>query len=393
MDDEDRAFLKGAGLDKCVFCHSGVSQGKVLGCLHLACKSCALSNVSFGNTLTCTRCQSVLENPGWGYNVVDSLADWPEPLSETGGAETEATEPAEKRHPLPLCDDQNCAEDEVVAESKCKDCGALLCEGHGIIHMKSKKTSSHRLLPLQEERSNSKCGLHISEDVVNFCEPCDSLLCKKCLARGAHQSHGVEDITPAAARLRYELREEIDKFLFQCRCSNFAEREANVQVLLEQVGKEHQSLSSQIGDDFDAARRKLQEREAAIKTQVDKIYWNVSKRLEDVKDRTTEQRGQVMISQYLLDSAQDTGLLRASGAIRNAVADAQSSLEESMPGASLNTKYYGFSGSFHTCGELISIAPGKLAQAGSATVSRSITLGPPKKLKSQKKVKRDYGKL
>ena len=366
MDDNVRAFLKETGLDKCVFCHSDVSQGKVLGCLHLACKSCALSNVSFENTATCTRCQSVLKSPGRGYNVVESLADWPghggaidQPFSESGGAEAYATDPAPERCPLLLCDDQNCTEDEVAAESKCEDCDALLCEGHGIVHTKRKKTSSHRLLPLQEECSDIKCRLHISEDVVNFCEPCDSLLCKKCLAGGSHKSHGVEDIKPAATRLRLELADELAEFALNTGYSDLVAKEAAVHVLIEQIGEEHESLSTQIGDDFDAARRKLQEREAAIKTQVDKIYWEVSKILDDVKDRITERRDQVMISHYLLSSIQDAGLLRTSGAIRNAVAAAQSSLEESMPGGSLHATYRGFSSSFGTFGELVSAPYGK----------------------------------
>ena len=65
----------------------------MLGCLHLARKSCALSNVSFENTISCTRCQRVVENPAYGYNVVDSLADWP----GYGGDVADSVSPADSK--------------------------------------------------------------------------------------------------------------------------------------------------------------------------------------------------------------------------------------------------------------------------------------------------------
>ena len=87
----------------------------------------------------------------------------------------------------------------------------------------------------------------------------------------------------------------------------------------------------------------LQRREAALKKEIDRRYWRLSKQLNKIKEGANEHRGQLMISQRLVSSLDDISLLRASKPIITAMQGAITNAKEPVPPYSLDTEYYGFS--------------------------------------------------
>ena len=386
MDVQSRTFLKEIGLDKCVFCHSDVSQGKVLGCLHLACKSCALSNVSFGNTITCTRCQVEVRNPGHGYNVVDSLANLPIDDVEAAGdiPRAESKESSDRagstpeNHPattvtsallqppvitavasprVVFCEDEACQGRENPAASKCMECSLVLCEGHVYFHSRDEATSSHTLLSLNGEidEKDAKCHLHCSNDLIKYCSTCDALVCEKCLAKDEHALHDVEEIQTAVEGFKVEFRDDLaDLDDGEDVAELLVKKEVVVDGQLSKIAEEHTTLSAQISDDFEKLRSGLQKREAALKRFIDQKHWKLSKQLDRIKDETREQRGRLLTSKRLLTSLADKEFLRASTPIRTAIQQSVASAKRLVAVRTLDTEYHGFSDIVNNLGRLTS---------------------------------------
>ena len=385
MDATARIFLREAGLDKCVFCRSEVLQGKVLGCLHLACRSCALSNVSFGNTITCTRCQVEVRNPGHGYNVVDSLADLPGDgegitgIIRQAGTRDHSSEQLEhgllkrpKKMARPtmgksptessvaslrvlICESEDCKGSDVAASSKCMECSMTLCKGHALVHSRSKTTSTHCVLPLNEDGAvnDIKCRLHSADDLTKYCSTCETLVCEKCLARNEHATHVVEDIRTASDRLKGEYGHKIAKLASDEDDGDvFFQKENDARLQMARIADQHYALSAQISDDFQIFRHELEKREASLKNDLDRRHWVTSKRLDKFTDGAREQRGQLMISHRLVSCLDDVNLLRASKPIRIAIKQAIVNAKKPVPACSFDTEYRGFSSIAGSLGRL-----------------------------------------
>ena len=354
MDFKARSFLNEIGLDKCVFCHSNVLQGKVLSCLHLACKSCALSNVSFGNKITCTRCQHLAENLGQGYNVIESLADWTGYEATSWGPNSSDSEGL-----VSLCDDEACRETKTRASSRCDECAILLCEGHTFLHSRSRSTRAHKLSPMNEDGEDSKCRLHTTQDVIKFCSTCTSLVCEKCLAKDAHTSHDVRDLQVEADRFRSEFDDELATLAGNGEEGDLlSKQQSAVEAEIGKIAEQHALLSVQISDDFKESRRKLLDREIQLKGELDQVHWKVSKRLERFKSRTSELRGRLIMSRHLAGSLSDIGLLRASQGIKCAIQQSVSRKDEPDADGSLDATYHGFSSVAHRLGSLTAAGDG-----------------------------------
>ena len=111
---------------------------------------------------------------------------------------------------------------------------------------------------------------------------------------------------------------------------------------MSKIAEEHASLSTQITADFQAFRRALDEREASLNTAVDERHWEVTKKLEKIKERAQEDRGQVAISQRLASSLRDTELPRVLDPISNAMEDCITNAGHPMPACDHDIEYYGF---------------------------------------------------
>ena len=394
MDFETQRFLQDIGWNKCVFCHS--VQGKhckVLSCIHLACESCALANVSFQNTITCTRCHRVVKNPGHGYNVVDSLVDWPgdgvdaaDPTPEASAEQqsSEALKSGAKKRPrrpkqrsasssstvfqasvarnrLPICEDEACQDSDVPAASKCMECNMTLCEGHVLVHGRGKITSTHNILPLEgvADGNDLKCRLHSSEDLVEYCSTCSTCVCVICLAKDAHGGHDLEEISTAAKRFKGEFETNLAEIegsdVGRDGVNLLTRKQAVVKTKLGKIAEEHSALSVQISDDFQTFSAGLAKREALLKEAVDQKHWKVSKQLEKIEEHTRELYGQVMVSQRLVSSLNDVSLLRASEPIRLAMKQSIADVNLSVPACSLDTKYHRCSGFVKDLGSLSSM--------------------------------------
>ena len=394
MDFETRRFLQDIGWNKCVFCHSVQGKhSKVLSCIHLACKSCALADISFQNTITCTRCHRVVKNPGHGYNVVDSLVDWPDdgidaadPIPEAS-AEQQSSEALKsgakkrRRRPklrsasssstefqasvahnrLPICEDEACQDSDVPATSRCMECNMTLCEGHVLVHGKGKITSTHNILPLEgvADGNDLKCRLHSSKDLIKYCSTCNICVCVICLAKDAHGGHDLEEISTAAKRFKGEFETNLAEIkggdVGTNRVNLLTGKQAVVKAQLDKIAEEHSALSVQISDDFQTFPAGLARREALLKEAVDQKHWKVSKQLEKIAEHTRELYGQVMVSQRLVSSLNDVSLLRASEPIRLAMKQSIADAKLRVPACSLDTKYHGFSSFVKDLGSLSSM--------------------------------------
>ena len=389
MDSAALVFLKELGLHKCVFCNSDVSHSKVLGCLHLACKYCAKNNISFHDSITCTRCQYIVKNPGHGYSVVDSLADLPAggigvvpsaDLTEDGTeyglqkrpkrSATESSVP-NVRIGNSVCENDECKGSDVAANSKCTECSMTLCLGHALVHRRCKTASTHRVLPLNElsNAHDIKCRLHSADDLVKYCSTCEALVCERCLAKNEHVSHDVEEIQTAADRLKGEYEDKMAELASEeVDGDMFLEKEAAAKYELKKAAEQHSTLSAQISDDFQMFRHGLLEREASLKNDVDRKHWMVSKRLDKFTDGVREQHGQLAISQRLVSSLNGINLLRASTPIRNVIKQSIEKAKEPVPACNLDTKYHGFSCIANNLGRLTSKSIGDISNDEGNTI-------------------------
>ena len=343
MDAKDRTFLNEVSLDKCVFCQvvvgSGVTgAGKVLPCMHLACKLCIQESVTLRNKATCARCQTEIPDPGHGETVVDSLSDWPGWNATSRGVQSEsgqfggdlpsddvlAGEPKAKRSLTEarlVCEAADCCDADADACTKCKECDMLLCDGHTIVHRRSKKSCQHTLLQLDSERRDhalhsQKCRLHITSDLVKFCMTCNTLLCDVCLTKSPlHSSHDVVDIATAA---------EVCKEAFSKQLARFADDEIDEGLALKQVWLEEQktkieneaeAVSTAITADFEKMHRQLRDREEKLVADLNTLCWSRLKTLEKRDQELVEMRGKIKISRHLVERLESVYLVRSAESV------------------------------------------------------------------------------
>ncbi|XP_033110392.1 tripartite motif-containing protein 45-like [Anneissia japonica] len=195
----------------CKACQKRFTDPRILPCLHSFCAECIRSfepfiissddrnpslSASMSSlssivntvvTVMCPTCETEVDLPKRG------VYELPVNFMIRRGLLQEALNPNSKNLPCDLC------EDEADAITRCIDCTVNLCNFCSQAHNRQRKTSSHKVMSLNDVKkecvdglwSPLKCQSHEREEQRLFCETCDKTICRDCCIV-EHRDHAIK---------------------------------------------------------------------------------------------------------------------------------------------------------------------------------------------------------
>uniref|UniRef100_A0A8D0GLU3 TIF1B factor n=1 Tax=Sphenodon punctatus TaxID=8508 RepID=A0A8D0GLU3_SPHPU len=203
-DKQQRCVTEGLDLlEKCGVCRERLRaerEPRLLPCLHSVCKECLKAEPAAGNN------KEGQGGPSW--SVVDCpvckhqcyLKDIVENyFLRDGGSEV----PGGAKDANECC---TSCEDKAPATSYCMECAEPLCDTCVEAHQRVKYTKDHTIQSTGAAKSKEGertvyCSVHKHEQLVLFCDTCDTMTCRDCQLN-AHKDHQYQYLEDAVRSQR-----------------------------------------------------------------------------------------------------------------------------------------------------------------------------------------------
>jgi len=167
---------------KCSLCNSELSDPRLLECLHSFCFNCVQQVKRENEKIICPTCLN---------ETTSELNELPQDFMKTKTENRKV-----------VCCDQCKIDPDLEPEpaiSFCSQCNLQLCDFHVIAHKRNKKTNSHELSTLEQQKAEIMCSEHPLKVIEFYCSTpnCSKLVCSSCVI-GIHKSHKYQSISDAA---------------------------------------------------------------------------------------------------------------------------------------------------------------------------------------------------
>ncbi|XP_018429865.1 PREDICTED: E3 ubiquitin-protein ligase Midline-1-like [Nanorana parkeri] len=169
-----------------------------------------------------------------------------------------------------------CVDSPVPAVRSCLLCEVSLCDKHLRVH---KKSPEHILCDPTLSMESRKCSVH-KKILEYYCTKDDICICVSCCVIGGHTGHKMEPLDEASERKKETLRNVLQKLLTQRE-----ETEERVQSLQEhrrKVEEEAAGDTERVSDLFRELRRRLEDLEKRVLSEISRRAERVSIPLMDI---------------------------------------------------------------------------------------------------------------
>ena len=283
----------------CALCCSTLSNPKLLDCLHSFCAGClqqrSASDISKEGQICCPQCQWVTILPVQG-GVDELCADF----LVANALALQKLRDGQQLIRCTMCGDDDDDEESEAATHRCGDCQIFLCELHAAAHRKAKKTSSHRMLPVEALRTR-RCGATSSADFAHvrrapqchrhekeaelFCEQCQKLVCRDCILV-EHRDHNYAFVRDTAPKHRAAIEASLTSMKREVLAMD------SVQKLVKGTQSSLHTRAEDVCDEIRAMSRHHQamivKRERWLLDEVGRVCSTKSRRLEEQSRRLTQ---------------------------------------------------------------------------------------------------------
>ena len=256
----------------CGICSELYVDPRLLQCLHSFCSKClkkTLEEEGSETSLKCPTCQKTASLPEEGVSAL------PKDLRRSYEAEVaQYTSKIQSEEDIScdLCVDES----NGSAISFCVNCCEFLCKVCSKYHKINRKTYSHELVPVGNEKSKLKgeakplmniphkpmsCQLHEDEILKFFCETCSELICRDCVIC-EHSGHTYSRVEKIAEKEKADL-------LSTLKGASGAKAKLDDAVakggkIMQQIQAKQKSVEDDIENAFQALNEALQERKKAL---------------------------------------------------------------------------------------------------------------------------------
>ena len=186
-----------------------------------------------------------------------------------------------------FCD--NC-ESENGAKKRCNECGMFLCQFCTEFHKRSRSTKHHKLLTMEELKSNSgpqniaekiRCPKHKKEVIKLFCKTCKTTICIDCSIVD-HQGHKYGFAEDVAVQEKEHLQNNLNEV--KQKRDRLAEGIINLKKINESMEAKKKSKVLEINQHFDEAAKAVKSRRSEmVKKAISVMSSNQKHILEQMK--------------------------------------------------------------------------------------------------------------
>ena len=204
----------------CAICQDLLNNPKILPCLHSFCTGCLkewsgrLANLDPSKRhLECPLCRAKVL-----LSTSRAVEELPSHFSAIRLVEiVRLQEQASSKKVTPIC--QNCNEGENAVAS-CSECAILLCEFCEKAHRRSKSTSQHKIVSLDEMKKDTSevpsllpekiemCPTHPTKPLELYCKCEEVLICQDCIIK-KHKDHDYDVISDVVEGEKEILRDAL----------------------------------------------------------------------------------------------------------------------------------------------------------------------------------------
>ena len=186
-----------------------------------------------------------------------------------------------------FCD--NC-ESENGVKKRCNECGMFLCQFCTEFHKRSRSTKHHKLLTMEELKSNSgpqniaekmRCPKHKEEVIKLFCKTCKTTICRDCTIVD-HQGHKYGFVEEVALQEKQHLQGNLNEV--KKRKDRLVEGIINLKKVNEGLEAKKNSTVLEINQHFDdVAKTVRSQKNKMVKKVVSLMSSNQKHILEQMK--------------------------------------------------------------------------------------------------------------
>ena len=204
----------------CAICQDLLNNPKILPCLHSFCTGCLkewsgrLANLDpLKRHLECPLCRAKVL-----LSTSRAVEELPSHFSAIRLVEmVRLQEQASSKKVTPIC--QNCNEGENAVAS-CSECAIFLCEFCEKAHRRSKSTSQHKIVTLDEMKKGTSevppllpekvemCPTHPTKPLELYCKCEEVLICRDCIIK-KHKDHDYDVISDVVEGEKESLRDAL----------------------------------------------------------------------------------------------------------------------------------------------------------------------------------------
>ena len=281
-------------LTECVICAETFTSPKVLPCQHSFCLKCLQAhgkdNIP-GDQLPCPLCRTYFTILQEGFEglpnnyFVNKLLI----IRKTS---------VQEKNVAQFCD-LCLVEKEVYATSFCVECGEHLCETCSKVHRRSKSTTDHKVVGIDDKPSSeellkiakSYCEEHKSKEIDIYCFECKVAACIVCFA-AKHKMHKCTDINESGELFKKQLSDDVVEIV---KC--IAQRKKKMGGLAEDKRKFLDSLSTavrEISKRYNELRSLIDLHQKQLMDELDEIK---VRHLKEIEMRRDEDERQLLMSE------------------------------------------------------------------------------------------------
>jgi len=200
---------------ECPICAEGLSNARVLPCIHTFCLKCLktyVGNAMPGEKKVCPLCRQHFAVPVGGLEKLPRNY-FVEKVLEVKAMATRLSLSNEVA--CDVCKEEKTNKRAVVF---CTDCNHNMCNECTKYHQKFKANSSHKLVDLDKRHSTEEllqklpedhCHVHIQKPLELFCFECQMAICMMCYVE-CHNSHKCTNVKTAASELNSHMQTDMD---------------------------------------------------------------------------------------------------------------------------------------------------------------------------------------
>ena len=270
---------------KCPMCERTLDNPRTLPCLHTFCLGCLdHQKATTPPPLHCRQCNATITVPTLGgfaslecSSFIDSL------LKSLQGAPSDLNAVIK----CSTCDDEE-------ATMHCVDCNENYCPRCSAVHKKSKVSSTHNQISLDDALAGTttikripRCQKHIGFEIDTYCKTCNESVCPKCII----EKHPKHDFIPLDQVIG-PLQEQIVNYSINMSKKEEAAKKAitTMDVTITQIDSRRAVTEKEIDQAFDSIVATTEQRRQEVKQGIDQLWKTVVKERNEAESATLEFR-------------------------------------------------------------------------------------------------------
>ncbi|XP_031557997.1 E3 ubiquitin-protein ligase TRIM71-like isoform X4 [Actinia tenebrosa] len=267
----DSPMMPGSNVNLfCPLCHEMYANPRLLPCLHTFCKRCLDNMVPpRSHSLTCPSCRTDIPLGERGTN------GFPPNFVVTTMIDVAALRNHDQK-PI-LC---SSCEDKLPAAARCIECMDFLCYDCRNAHMRLRLTKSHRVISIEELRSNPHpedllhrpicCSDHGQEKLRYYCETCEQAICRECtMTTHSTGNHKYTQLTDTIDKQTSSITQLVDKL--RRKIPVVEQSTKDVEEVTCRLEARAEVAKSEVQKCFPRILKILQEREKGMMNEVETI--------------------------------------------------------------------------------------------------------------------------